>query len=1693
MLNGFSPDSQITEELNSLLNNHQGLPAWEKIKDLPALKNWRGYKGRKLAARLASALGNHRLSSIIDWKNWRENPDNDSAYFQALFSRLHFKAGSLLIPEMEKRLATIEQGQSVRSDLLGLIASCYSDIGEYSHAHRLLDEAMVDCKNPAWLWVQRSLIYRKEDSYDDSLIAILEGKKIKPWYRPVLEVHSTALIHLGRDEEALQSLIDATEHTDSPAIPLRISGIFSEQDNLKKTSFWLDDYEHKSPLLEKGSIQWLAGRRADLCYLEGDIEGFLKFAKSTKKKSYHRRCLKYYKEKGHATNFRKKLDVNFVRQHDMTCAPATLSALAAYFGHSHDHLKIADAICYDGTPWHKERTWCENNGFSVCEFPVTMEATKALIDSDIPFSLTTQTIDSGHLQACIGYDEAMGTILTRDPTVRHYGESILTSLCKEHPVIGLRGLAFVPPELKSKLDSLNLPGQRQYDLFHQLNCAFEKHDHEEAERITSLFRSELPDSPLCTHVESLTAAKHNHFALQLEHIEKLIKRFPKHQTLWLQKTRTLERLSRHSEARDFIQTIHRKPNSDYFFDIEVGEILCRDIRTINLGQFYLKRALLFRPSSSQAYAYYADSLNVLGKRKQALMFRRAASRISRSFEPYAKRYYQEAFYLHQGEEALSYLRERANNAGLRNVSPHLTLLNTLAEKNDPEAPKLVRELLEKFPDNGDLLIDTVTLFSGWNLHKEALQHLEKAKGKVPHQTWLRVAAKYWNWMGERKKSRKYWEKVVNLQPLDVSAHESIARHLAEEYDRKSAENYMRDTHLAHPDYLPLLTSYIEWEKFNSPATSIPLLEKAIDLDPLYLWAIRELAVELSKDKQYSAAIKKAEEAIAYDPSDESSHTVLGLVQEKAQHNDCAAQSFRTALTLNIDNINSFEGLLRVRNTFTERKETLSFVREELIRQVSNGNIVPEYRAQTFGVIENEELEHDLKLFHKERPDLWQTWSALRDHYHVTSQHDLEFKTAKQMTKHFPLLPRSWAELAFASRAKGLKDKEISAFKKAIELSPSWDWILRELSQSQVNLGLHDDALDTLNRAINADPLAPGGYGYKADILWKIDRRKEAIEVIKKSLKVAPLYQWGWSQLITWSNRENCQEEVPELIEEIGQTRSHQWRWWLCLAEVYRDLEQTENALIATEKGLSQEPHELSLLDIKAFLLSSLGRYKEAIKVCQTPFDDGKQPVRLQGREAWILMESGQRAEAWERMKKVSENEPDYYFAHSQLAYWSYDTDSWDLLKKAAQRMIALDPDDSDSWGYLGRAEEELEQSNAALTAYTQALHVQPSDLFSARRKASLEIKSNRLEEASETLNRAKHHHYDCYIIADFLHIELKRCDRDLNQNIHNLWSELATASKDLDIDPYYYTDSLFEETKLNHLYDLILSERCQTNALLTTAEARAWGRRIRSSSSRKKLFKKALTSSLSPKFKASIVSEIIRGHHEGIPKKEVDKVINTHSTLIQDHYDSWSAALEFYSHHLDSVSACRYGALWRNYLSQVKPSSLAAYATFVDETKGLSEGYQVRQEILHEFPQWEGSKFIRVSVAFQKAITGKTDDVEDFIAGYIDPNSKHDFYDSIYYHTLANVAAQRGDTESCEKHFRSAVKLNRQFPDDVGSNLYLNASASSCAQTLNIFNGNPKKLLKSWAPGLGSKEPNISWWWIIIIWIIVKFILLGSD
>src|SRR5690606_25747960 len=180
------------------------------------------------------------------------------------------------------------------------------------------------------------------------------------------------LIHLGRDDEALELLQETHRRAQQAAFALRMQAIHSERENHAEALWCLEEAERLSPLADDVLKKWIAGRRADFLYMAGDIDGCLEWC-DRKGEGSQKTIAAALRQPGARERKRVRLDVPFTRQHSMTCAPATLSSLASYWNRPHDHLTIADAICHDGTPWHKERKWAEEHGFIAREFRLTPE------------------------------------------------------------------------------------------------------------------------------------------------------------------------------------------------------------------------------------------------------------------------------------------------------------------------------------------------------------------------------------------------------------------------------------------------------------------------------------------------------------------------------------------------------------------------------------------------------------------------------------------------------------------------------------------------------------------------------------------------------------------------------------------------------------------------------------------------------------------------------------------------------------------------------------------------------------------------------------------------------------------------------------------------------------------------------------------------------------------------------------------------------------------------------------------------------------------------------------------------------------------------------------------------------------------------------------------------------------------------
>ena len=125
-----------------------------------------------------------------------------------------------------------------------------------------------------------------------------------------------------------------------------------------------------SPILEKPGREWLSSQRAEVCYRMGDFAAAIRHGRESNL-DYWKTIADRLEDPQRAAAKATLLPVGFVRQHHMTCGPATLTALSKYWSLPADHLQVAEQICYNGTTHYNERKWAHDNGWLAREFSVT--------------------------------------------------------------------------------------------------------------------------------------------------------------------------------------------------------------------------------------------------------------------------------------------------------------------------------------------------------------------------------------------------------------------------------------------------------------------------------------------------------------------------------------------------------------------------------------------------------------------------------------------------------------------------------------------------------------------------------------------------------------------------------------------------------------------------------------------------------------------------------------------------------------------------------------------------------------------------------------------------------------------------------------------------------------------------------------------------------------------------------------------------------------------------------------------------------------------------------------------------------------------------------------------------------------------------------------------------------------------------
>jgi tetratricopeptide (TPR) repeat protein len=613
--------------------------------------------------------------------------------------------------------------------------------------------------------------------------------------------------------------------------------------------------------------------------------------------------------------------------------------------------------------------------------------------------------------------------------------------------------------------------------------------------------------------------------------------------------------------------------------------------------------------------------------------------------------------------------------------------------------------IQSRPDDGELVLFGVQAWSSHGDFERAAQLLARAEGHSQRSAWMRSAAGLAEARGDVAETRRLWQQVVDAEPLALDANRALTQAIAETEDRAAALAHLQRVCDRFPHNYALNQLLLNWLREEGAGVLEPVIRRLIAIHPADGWSRRELALCLSDQGRLNEAFAELEVACHLEPTSPSYFCVRGQVCERAGQRREAREAYRQSIHLSVDFDYAIGRLMDSSENRDERREALSFIENELVRQTIFGDGLLAYQAHARYTLEPEELLASLQKALEARSDLWHAWSAVLRQLLEMDRASEALALSTDAVGRFPLLPQLWFDRSLACRACEDHEGEIEALRHALQIRPNWSAALRRLAEVYERGGQNEESLQLLQRAVAGSPLDAINRGCLADALWRKGEREAALSQVQNALFLDPGYEWAWNVLRDWTRTLHRPEQAVEFARHLTQRRGDEARSWLMLARTLGDTGDGSEQLAALDRALALNPTCVEAYDLKAVALARLKRYDEARKACEATVWDGEVPLLLRGRAAWIEAERGQLSEAVTLMRAAVDEDPNYYWGWENLAKWAREQRSTEDYCEAASQLVRLSPHNAVAHGYLAEAHWRKGEKEAALERIQQALRL----------------------------------------------------------------------------------------------------------------------------------------------------------------------------------------------------------------------------------------------------------------------------------------------------------------------------------------------------------------------------------------------------
>ena len=1019
------------------------------------------------------------------------------------------------------------------------------------------------------------------------------------------------------------------------------------------------------------------GLHADLLCAQQDYEAALPYIEA--QKGFWGSVGKNIRENKFRNNAKGKrhvLDVPFVRQDHKTCAPASITSVASYWQVDYCQDAIVEAICYDGTPAIDERHWLETEDWHCIEFEMRFETIKQLVDLGIPILLATVEPGSAHLQVLVGYDESMNSYLLRDPSHPRLTELLAEAAQQYYASSGPRCMVMLPSDKAPLIKGIHFEAKQHYDHYYAFAFAIDKQSRNEVYEAYKKLKTLDQDHRLALCAKRELAMYDRDDAGELAALDQLLERYPDDINLQLRKIDLMSSIGSHTATLDYLARLEDRLGLHYQIRSRFVAELRHDQRHHATVEKLFRKLLKVHSTDSRTLHEYASFLWNTERRTEAYELYRFLTCLEDKVEYYAENYFKAARFFRQTDDALTFLRDRYERLSQLSQAPARSLYNALYHLDrEQESLAVLEESIKADPGNIEQILFTAQQYMLLGRHQDAEDLIVRAEPDAGIVQILELRAELKEHQCERHTALEIYRQLLAYDALNRTANAAVLRLELETGENDNALQFINQQLAKFPGNYSLLKLKLNClsNTEDELAERIKVLHELLSQHPDDGWPYAELADSLLCQHKHDQALSFAQQSIARDPGSAHFHIQLGEVYFAREEFDQAKNSFRKAITRSCDSTDAMDLLLQCVFDVESVRNELSFIKHQLLEQVSFGQGILHFHEIGSRWLTNSDLEEFLLLAKQQRPDLWQSWVAFARYQRDEGNLDCGLNTIDHAIDRFPLLAVLHSEKADFHSLNGDFQKAETSLQESWTLSPRWAQTPQKLADVFEQQGKIKQAIECIKKGIHRDPNSAILHGYLADLLWKNSQPEQAIQSIQQAVNLSPAYNWAWQQLHAWSQTQGQQIDVLEQIKH--RRKSHPNSESLLNIQVSLENEPQTKATLLKDY-IDANPFTLSVVVMAIDAFCELQDYQTALSLCENPSQTNIAPSSLRAAKARILRAQGRWQDSIDLIEEIVSDDHNFYEGWRQLVLWAEEMDRKEQVVNALNECRRIHPNNA---------------------------------------------------------------------------------------------------------------------------------------------------------------------------------------------------------------------------------------------------------------------------------------------------------------------------------------------------------------------------------------------------------------------------------